>query len=196
LTTPTTPAQASVSNANVGTTKAPSTEELIREDVEEGVLADKGEDGTGMPENAAPLGQPDMSCSMTDSPEMFGFKLSPQATATGGQSKISGRPIYLDMQATTPMDPRVLDKMLPLFTEQYGNPHSRTHAYGWEAESAVDEARQHVASLIGAGEKDIVFTSGATESNNMLIKGIARFHQGKRRHIITTQTVSPHHDNV
>jgi cysteine desulfurase len=127
---------------------------------------------------------------------MFGFKLSPQATATGGQSKISGRPIYLDMQATTPMDPRVLDKMLPLFTEQYGNPHSRTHAYGWEAESAVDEARQHVASLIGAGEKDIVFTSGATESNNMLIKGIARFHQGKRRHIITTQTVSPHHDNV
>lgn len=120
---------------------------------------------------------------------MFGFKLSPQETATGGQSKISGRPIYLDMQATTPMDPRVLDKMLPLFTEQYGNPHSRTHAYGWEAESAVDEARQHVASLIGAGEKDIVFTSGATESNNMLIKGIARFHQGKRRHIITTQTV-------
>ena len=122
---------------------------------------------------------------------MFGFKLSPQATSTGGQSKISGRPIYLDMQATTPMDPRVLDKMLPLFTEQYGNPHSRTHAYGWEAESAVDEARQHVASLIGANEKDIVFTSGATESNNMLIKGIARFHQGKRRHIITTQTVCP-----
>lgn len=88
------------------------------------------------------------------------------------------------------MDPRVLDKMLPFFTEQYGNPHSRTHAYGWEAESAVDEARTHVAELIGAGAKDIVFTSGATESNNMLIKGIARFHQGKRRHIITTQTVS------
>jgi len=86
------------------------------------------------------------------------------------------------------MDPRVLDKMLPLFTEQYGNPHSRTHAYGWEAESAVDEARKQVAKLIGAGEKDVIFTSGATESNNMLIKGIARFHQTKRRHIITTQT--------
>jgi len=86
------------------------------------------------------------------------------------------------------MDPRVLDKMLPLFTEQYGNPHSRTHAYGWEAESAVDEARKQVATLIGANEKDVVFTSGATESNNMLIKGIARFHQTKRRHIITTQT--------
>jgi cysteine desulfurase len=93
------------------------------------------------------------------------------------------------MAATTPMDPRVLDKMLPFFTEQYGNPHSRTHAYGWEAESAVDEARQHIADLVGAGSKDIVFTSGATESNNMIIKGIAKFHQGKRKHIITTQTV-------
>jgi cysteine desulfurase len=79
--------------------------------------------------------------------------------------------------------------MLPLFTEQYGNPHSRTHAYGWEAETAVDEARQHVAALVGAGAKDIVFTSGATESNNMIIKGIAKFHGAKKRHIITTQTV-------
>ncbi|WWC67587.1 cysteine desulfurase IscS [Kwoniella pini CBS 10737] len=120
--------------------------------------------------------------------EMFGFKLNPVETKTGGHAKSTGRPIYLDMQATTPMDPRVLDKMLPLFTEQYGNPHSRTHAYGWEAEAAVDEARQHVANLVGAQEKDIVFTSGATESNNMIIKGIAKFHQGKRRHIITTQT--------
>lgn len=121
---------------------------------------------------------------------MFGFKLNPVATKTGGTSKVSGRPIYLDMQATTPMDPRVLDRMLPFLTEQYGNPHSRTHAYGWEAEGAVDEARQHVADLIGANEKDIVFTSGATESNNMIIKGIAKFHQSKRKHIITTQTVS------
>ncbi|RSH90188.1 cysteine desulfurase [Saitozyma podzolica] len=119
---------------------------------------------------------------------MFGFKLNPVATKTGGTSKVSGRPIYLDMQATTPMDPRVLDRMLPFLTEQYGNPHSRTHAYGWEAEGAVDEARQHVADLIGANEKDIVFTSGATESNNMIIKGIAKFHQSKRKHIITTQT--------
>ena len=89
------------------------------------------------------------------------------------------------------MDPRVLDRMLPFFAEQFGNPHSRTHAYGWEAETAVDEARHHIADLVGAQSKDIVFTSGATESNNMLIKGIAKFHQAKRRHLITTQTVSP-----
>ena len=87
------------------------------------------------------------------------------------------------------MDPRVLDKMLPYLSEQYGNPHSRTHAYGWEAEGAVEEAREHVANLIGSQAKDVVFTSGATESNNMIIKGIAKFHQSKRRHIITTQTV-------
>lgn len=127
----------------------------------------------------------DLIASLT---EMFGFKLNPVATKTGGSAKSAGRPIYLDMQATTPMDPRVLDKMLPLFTEQYGNPHSRTHAYGWEAEKAVDEARQQVAQLVGAQSKDIVFTSGATESNNMLIKGIAKFHQSKKKHIITTQT--------
>lgn len=120
--------------------------------------------------------------------EMFGFKLNPVATATGGNAKVSGRPIYLDMQATTPVDPRVLDRMLPYFTNQYGNPHSRTHAYGWEAEAAVDEARAHVASIIGAQAKDIVFTSGATESNNMLVKGIAKFYGPKRNHIITTQT--------
>ncbi|WVQ83986.1 hypothetical protein IAT38_006131 [Cryptococcus sp. DSM 104549] len=120
--------------------------------------------------------------------ELFGFKLSPVPTKTGGSAKSEGRPIYLDMQATTPMDPRVLDKMLPFFTEQFGNPHSRTHAYGWEAESAVDRARSEVAALVGAQSKDIVFTSGATESNNMLIKGIAKFHQAKKRHIITTQT--------
>jgi len=126
-----------------------------------------------------------------DSPggrEMFGFKIAEVATKTGSAAKSEGRPIYLDMQATTPMDPRVLDKMLPYLTEQYGNPHSRTHAYGWEAEDAVDVARTHVAELIGAGAKDIVFTSGATESNNMIIKGIAKFHQAKRKHIITTQT--------
>lgn len=88
------------------------------------------------------------------------------------------------------MDPRVLDKMLPLLTEQYGNPHSRTHAYGWEAEELVENAREEVAKLINAGPKDIVFTSGATESNNMIVKGIANFHKSKKRHIITTQTVS------
>lgn len=104
-----------------------------------------------------------------------------------------GRPIYLDMQATTPVDPRVLDAMLPYMTNQFGNPHSRTHAYGWETEKAVEQGRQHIADLVGAGIKDIVFTSGATESNNMAIKGIARFYgrgEGNKakRHIITLQT--------
>ncbi|KAK8089819.1 pyridoxal phosphate-dependent transferase [Apiospora hydei] len=100
------------------------------------------------------------------------------------------RPIYLDMQATTPVDPRVLDAMLPFFVGVYGNPHSRTHAYGWESEKAVEEAREHIANLIGADPKEIIFTSGATESNNMSIKGVARFfgRSGKKKHIITTQT--------
>lgn len=100
------------------------------------------------------------------------------------------RPIYLDMQATTPTDPRVLDAMLPFFTGLYGNPHSRTHAYGWETEKAIEQAREHVANLIGADAKEIIFTSGATESNNMSIKGVARFfgRSGKKKHIITSQT--------
>ncbi|PGH08332.1 cysteine desulfurase, mitochondrial [Helicocarpus griseus UAMH5409] len=100
------------------------------------------------------------------------------------------RPIYLDMQATTPTDPRVLDAMLPFLTGLYGNPHSRTHAYGWETEKATEQAREHVAKLIGADAKEIIFTSGATESNNMSIKGVARFfgRSGKKKHIITTQT--------
>ncbi|KAI7253694.1 Cysteine desulfurase, partial [Hortaea werneckii] len=100
------------------------------------------------------------------------------------------RPIYLDMQATTPTDPRVLDSMLPFFTGLYGNPHSRTHAYGWETEKAVEQAREHIAGLIGADPKEIIFTSGATESNNMSIKGVARFFKrsGKKNHIITCQT--------
>ncbi len=100
------------------------------------------------------------------------------------------RPIYLDAQATTPVDPRVLDAMLPFLTGLYGNPHSRTHAYGWESEKAAEQAREHVASLIGADPKEIIFTSGATESNNMSIKGVARFfgRSGKKKHIITSQT--------
>ncbi|KAH7149607.1 pyridoxal phosphate-dependent transferase [Dactylonectria estremocensis] len=100
------------------------------------------------------------------------------------------RPIYLDMQATTPVDPRVLDAMMPFYVSIYGNPHSRTHAYGWESEKAVEEAREHIAALIGADPKEIILTSGATESNNMSIKGVARFfgRSGKKKHIITTQT--------
>ncbi|KAL4648918.1 cysteine desulfurase, mitochondrial [Arapaima gigas] len=98
------------------------------------------------------------------------------------------RPLYMDFQATTPMDPRVLDAMLPYQVNYYGNPHSRTHAYGWESEGAMEKARKQVADLIGADPREIVFTSGATESNNMSIKGVARFYKAKKKHIITTQT--------
>uniref|UniRef100_A0A8C8AIQ8 cysteine desulfurase n=1 Tax=Otus sunia TaxID=257818 RepID=A0A8C8AIQ8_9STRI len=98
------------------------------------------------------------------------------------------RPLYMDVQATTPLDPRVLDSMLPYLTVCYGNPHSRTHAYGWESEAALEKARRQVADLIGADSREIIFTSGATESNNMAIKGVARFYKSRKKHIITTQT--------
>ncbi|ANZ74567.1 BA75_00026T0 [Komagataella pastoris] len=98
------------------------------------------------------------------------------------------RPIYLDMQATTPTDPRVLDKMLEFYTGLYGNPHSSTHSYGWETEKEIEKARKHIADVIGADPKEIVFTSGATESNNMSVKGVARFYKKTKKHIITTQT--------
>ncbi|XP_027039701.1 cysteine desulfurase, mitochondrial-like isoform X2 [Pocillopora damicornis] len=98
------------------------------------------------------------------------------------------RPLYLDAQATTPLDPRVLDAMMPYSVSYYGNPHSRTHAYGWESEQAVEHARKQVAELIGADPKEIVFTSGATESNNISVKGVGRFYKKNKKHIITTQT--------
>ncbi len=97
-------------------------------------------------------------------------------------------PIYLDYQATTPCDPRVVQAMLPYFTEHFGNPHSRNHAYGWKAEEAVEKARAQVAALIGADEKEIVFTSGATESNNLAMKGVAHFHKDRKNHLITVVT--------
>ncbi|XP_067125715.1 cysteine desulfurase-like [Centruroides vittatus] len=97
------------------------------------------------------------------------------------------RPLYLDAQATTPLDPRVLDAMLPYLITYYGNPHSRTHAYGWESEAAMEKARKQVAQLIGGDPKEIVFTSGATESNNIAVKGVARFYGEKKKHVITTQ---------
>lgn len=100
--------------------------------------------------------------------------------------KLSSRPLYLDAQATTPVDPRVLDAMLPYMTNMYGNPHSRTHAYGWESEKAVEHAREQVARLINADQKEIIFTSGATESNNIAVKGPSRFYKEKKKHIITT----------
>lgn len=98
------------------------------------------------------------------------------------------RPLYLDAQATTPLDPRVLDAMMPYSVSYYGNPHSRTHAYGWESEQAVEHARKQVADLIGADPKEIVFTSGATESNNISVKGVGRFYKKNKKHVITTQT--------
>merc|ERR1711992_400760 len=98
------------------------------------------------------------------------------------------RPLYLDAQSTTPMDPRVLDAMLPYMTSYYGNPHSRTHQYGWESETAMEKAREQIADLLGADAKEIIFTSGATESNNISVKGVARFYKSKKNHVITTQT--------
>ena len=100
----------------------------------------------------------------------------------------TGRAAYLDMSSTTPMDPRVLDTMLPFMIGSYGNPHSRTHQFGWESEQIVELARTQVASLIQADAKEIIFTSGATECNNMAIKGAAHFYAKRGKHIITTQT--------
>lgn len=97
-------------------------------------------------------------------------------------------PIYLDYSATTPCDPRVVDAMIPWLREHFGNPASRSHAWGWEAEAAVEQARENVASLVGADPREIVWTSGATESNNLAIKGVAGFYQGKGKHIITVKT--------
>lgn len=101
---------------------------------------------------------------------------------------MSHRPIYLDNHATTPMDERVLEAMLPFFREHFGNPSSISHAYGWEAEAAVKQARQTLADAIDATPEEIVFTSGATEANNLAIKGVAEAYFSKGRHIITVQT--------
>ena len=97
-------------------------------------------------------------------------------------------PIYLDYGATTPVDDRVVDAMVPWLREHFGNPASRSHAWGWEAEEAVEKARGHVAELIGADPREIVWTSGATESNNLAIKGAAHFYKGKGKHLITVKT--------
>ena len=97
-------------------------------------------------------------------------------------------PIYLDYSSTTPIDPRVADKMIPFLREQFGNPASRSHMYGWTAEKAVEEAREEVARLVNADAREIVWTSGATESNNLAIKGAAQFYKTKGKHIITVKT--------
>ena len=97
-------------------------------------------------------------------------------------------PIYMDYSATTPIDPRVADKMIPYLREQFGNPASRSHMYGWTAEAAVEEARGHVAALVNADSREIIWTSGATESNNLALKGAANFYKSKGKHIITVKT--------
>ncbi|MEI7531463.1 MAG: IscS subfamily cysteine desulfurase [Betaproteobacteria bacterium] len=97
-------------------------------------------------------------------------------------------PVYMDYSATTPVDPRVVDKMIPFLREQFGNPASRSHAFGWEAEEAVEEARLNVAQLVGADPREIVWTSGATESINLALKGAAHFYKDKGKHLITVKT--------
>lgn len=111
------------------------------------------------------------------------------SSAQSNQIKNSAKmPIFMDYQSTTPVDPRVLEAMLPYFTEKFGNPHSRSHAYGWEAEEACELARAQVARLINADAKEIIFTSGATESNNIALKGVGEFYKAKKNHIITVVT--------
>lgn len=97
-------------------------------------------------------------------------------------------PIYFDYSSTTPVDPRVVDAMVPWLYERFGNPASRSHSFGWDAEEAVEQARQQVADLIGADSREIIWTSGATESNNLAIKGIAEFYQSRGKHLITVKT--------
>src|SRR5215211_2214774 len=97
-------------------------------------------------------------------------------------------PIYMDNHATTPLDPRVLEAMMPYLKDDFGNAASRNHQFGWKAEAGVEKARKQVAQLIGASEKEIVFTSGATESDNLAIKGVVEFYRHKGDHIITLKT--------
>ncbi len=103
---------------------------------------------------------------------------------------MEAKKIYMDYMATTPVDPRVLEVMLPYFNEKFGNPHSRTHSFGWDAETAVEEARAKVAKVINADKSEIIFTSGATESNNLALKGVMRFYRkhSDKNHLITTNT--------
>lgn len=101
---------------------------------------------------------------------------------------MANRPVYLDYSATTPVDPRVVEKMIPWLYEEFGNPASNSHVYGWNAEEAVELARSEIAQLVNADPREVVFTSGATESNNLALKGVAQFHSGRGKHIVTLKT--------
>src|SRR5215472_4279633 len=120
--------------------------------------------------------------------EVVNMNLQAQKVAEVAGRNRPATPIYLDYQATTPTDPRVVDAMLPYFTQKFGNPHSRNHGYGWEAEEAVETAREQVAAIINADPREIIFTSGATESNNLALKGVMHFHKAKKNHLITCVT--------
>src|SRR5262249_50864514 len=128
-------------------------------------------------------------------PGFPGFPRSARHGTMSGRPKNPARstrmiqlPIYLDNNSTTRADPRVVEAMLPFFSEDYGNAASRTHAFGWKAEKAVEAARAQIATLIGADAKEIVFTSGATESNNLALKGVASISRRNGNHIVTVQT--------
>ena len=101
---------------------------------------------------------------------------------------MENKPVYLDYSATTPIDPRVVDAMLPYLTESFGNPASRSHSFGWSAEKAVESSRKFVSELIGCDPKELVWTSGATESINLALKGAASFYKDKGKHIVTVKT--------
>jgi len=112
----------------------------------------------------------------------------PSTQANQSETFMPKVPIYLDYSATTPIDPRVAEKMIPYLTEKFGNPASRSHAFGWDADQAVEQARKEVAGLVNCDPREIVWTSGATESDNLAIKGAAQFYKGKGKHLITVRT--------
>jgi cysteine desulfurase len=113
---------------------------------------------------------------------------APLTQANQSETFMPKVPIYLDYSATTPIDPRVAEKMIPYLTEQFGNPASRSHAFGWDADKAVEQAREEVSGLVNCDPREIVWTSGATESDNLAIKGAAQFYKGKGKHLITVRT--------